>query len=64
MSQVEFVAVIKEIFGKWKVEVVQREGETIEAARERVQLLVTHSVQRLTLQVKNPEDVVLKWLKR
>ena len=36
MAQGEFIGVIREIFSKWRVEVVQHGMETPEAARERL----------------------------
>ena len=64
MAQVEFVSVIREIFSQWRVEVVQRAGETAAAARKRLAAVVADSSPKLTLQVNRPQDVVLRWVKR
>jgi cytochrome P450 len=64
MAQVEFVAVIATLFRYCKAEVVLREGETERQAKERLEQLMQESQPRLTLQIENPEDVVLRWVKR
>ncbi|TVY49350.1 putative cytochrome P450, partial [Lachnellula occidentalis] len=43
MSQVEFLATMWEIFCGWRIEIVQREGETVEDARKRAGALVEDS---------------------
>ncbi|RDI83693.1 hypothetical protein Vi05172_g6265 [Venturia inaequalis] len=64
MAQVEFVAVIATLFRSCKVEVVLREGESDIEARERLVMSMQESQPKLTLQIENPEDVVLRWLTR
>jgi cytochrome P450 len=64
MAQVEFVAVIATLFKFCRAEVVLREGETGEQARVRLEKLMQESQPRLTLQMQNPEDVVLRWATR
>lgn len=64
MAQVEFVAVIATLFRSCKVEVVCQPRETVEEARERLVKAMQESQPRLTLQIENPEDVVLRWVKR
>lgn len=64
MAQVEFVAVIQAIFSKWRVEIVQKAGETKEAAREKLMDIVADSSPKLTLQIDRPQDVALRWMKR
>jgi hypothetical protein len=58
------VAVIQTIFSKWRVEVVQKAGETKEAAREKLMDIVADSSPKLTLQIDRPQDVALRWMKR
>lgn len=64
MAQVEFVAVMREIFSKWRVEAVGRPGDTPEMARQRLQAVVDDSQPKFTLQVRRPKDVVLRWVRR
>ncbi|MCJ1310156.1 hypothetical protein MMC25_003817 [Agyrium rufum] len=64
MAQVEFIAVMREIFSTWRVEAAKKEGETIEMARERLAKVVEDSQPKITLQVKKPKDVLLKWVRR
>jgi hypothetical protein len=64
MSQVEFVAVFATIFSRWKVEVVLREGESMEQGRKRVEEVMEDSQSRLTLQMNRPRDVVLRFRER
>lgn len=61
MAEVEFVAVVQGVFGKWGVEVVERKGETQELARERLRGVMEDSVQKLKMQVRRPQDVQLRW---
>ena len=63
MAQVELVRVVSEIFREYRVDVVQKEGETVEEARARLQRLVDDSSPRLTNQMNQPE-VLLKYVKR
>ena len=64
MAQVEFVSVMRETFASWKVEAVERPGETREMARERMEAVVKASQPKVTLQVRRPSDVVLRWVRR
>jgi len=64
MSQVEFVAIMWEVFREWRVEVVRREGETAKAARERLAALVADSSMKLTVGMNRPQDAVLRFVKR
>jgi cytochrome P450 len=64
-SQVEFVATMATIFRDWRVDPVAFDGETIEAARERVlELIKTDSAMVLLLQMLHPEKAPLVWSKR
>jgi cytochrome P450 len=62
-SQVEFVAVFATLFRSAKCAPLLKDGETGEEARKRLENIMTNSVSKLTLQVKNPKDVMLKWVK-
>lgn len=64
MSQVEFVAVISTIFRSWRVEPITKAGETIALARERLKSVIADSQPMITLQMKNPREVQLKWTRR
>ncbi|KAI0411740.1 putative cytochrome P450 [Xylaria grammica] len=64
-SQVEFVATIASLFRDWRVDPVVFEGETIEAARERVlDLIKTDSAMVLLTQMLHPERAPLVWSRR
>jgi cytochrome P450 len=64
-SQVEFVATMASLFRDSRVDPVQLEGETIEAARKRVlNLIETDSGMVLLLQMLHPERAPLIWSKR
>ncbi|KAI1428246.1 putative cytochrome P450 [Xylaria sp. FL1777] len=64
-SQVEFVATIASLFRDWRVDPVTFEGETIEAARERVlELIKTDSAMVLLQQMLHPERAPLVWSRR
>lgn len=64
MSQVEFVSVIATLVSKCKVVPVELDGEDTAKARERLTKVMEDSETRLTLQIKKPEEVYLKWLGR
>lgn len=64
MAQVEFVATISTLLAKCRIEPVVREGERIEQARGRLEYLMQDSRVRLTLQMNNPQEVILKWVAR
>lgn len=61
-SQVEFVAVMAALFRTHRVRPVLREGETEAHARERVQIIVEDSAVRMTLQIKDPGRVRVRWV--
>ncbi|GAW20478.1 hypothetical protein ANO14919_099840 [Xylariales sp. No.14919] len=64
-SQVEFVATIASLFRDWRVDPVVFEGETVEAARERVlDLIKTDSAMVLLTQMLHPERAPLVWSRR
>lgn len=63
-SQVEFVAVIAQLLSGHTIEVVRNPGEAEEQARKRVFSVIRDSVVKLTLQVRRPESVKLKFVKR
>ncbi|TLS26232.1 hypothetical protein PpBr36_05045 [Pyricularia pennisetigena] len=64
MAQVEFVSVIMTLFGRCSVEPIPRDGENLEQARKRVLELAEDSEPGLTLQMKKPGDIRLRWTKR
>ena len=64
MSQVEFVSVFATIFRKWRVELVRRDGESIEESRKRVEEVMKDSQSRLTLQMNRPREVKVKFVAR
>ncbi|GKT51938.1 putative cytosine deaminase [Colletotrichum spaethianum] len=64
MSQVEFVTVIATLFRKCTAEPVPRKGESMEQARQRLLDLTQDSQPIVTLQMKRPKDVLLRWTRR
>lgn len=64
-SQVEFVATIATLFLDWRVDPVTNSGESLDAARRRVEHLIeTDSGPVLLLQMLHPERAPLVWKKR
>jgi hypothetical protein len=64
-SQVEFVATLATLFSDWRVDPVTSHGESLDAARERVENLTrTDSGSVLLLQMLHPERAPLAWKKR
>lgn len=59
MAQVEFVSTMRRIFWGWRVEVGEGEG-----ARERLRAVVDASQPKITLQVRDPGGVRLRWVRR
>jgi hypothetical protein len=64
MAQVEFVAVVREICSNYRVEAARLMGETEKDARERLKVIVRDSEQKVTMQIRRPREVVLRFLKR
>ncbi|KAF7506030.1 hypothetical protein GJ744_012277 [Endocarpon pusillum] len=64
MAQVEFVAVVQEVLGKWRVEPAERVGETREMAKERLHGLIQDSQPQVSQQLRHPEEVLLRFVKR
>lgn len=62
MAQVEFVATFATLFRSARCEVLKEEGETELQAKKRLQDLMADSMLRLTMQMKNPEKVKLRWI--
>ncbi|KAK3175927.1 hypothetical protein OEA41_007249 [Lepraria neglecta] len=64
MAEVEFVAVMYTIFGKWKVEPALGKGESELEARQILEALMADSQPRVTLQMNRPREVKLRWQER
>ncbi|OQU94990.1 hypothetical protein CLAIMM_01262 [Cladophialophora immunda] len=60
-SQVEFVAVVAQLFRNHRAAPVQEEGETMQDARRRVERVVQDSRVGLTVTIRHPERIRLKW---
>ena len=58
------MGVIRTIFAKWKVEAVGPKGETGLVAREWLRDVMRQSQPKITLQVRRPSDVRLRWTRR
>ncbi|KAI0099427.1 cytochrome P450 [Daldinia grandis] len=64
-SQVEFVATMAVLFLDWRVDPAVTKGETLDAARQRVEDLIKQdSGSVLLLQMLHPERAPLTWKKR
>lgn len=64
MSQVEFVAVMLTIFRSWRVEPIIKTGETVDLAREKLKSVMADSQPMITLQMRTPREVKLRWTRR
>jgi len=64
MAQVEFLSVIFTIFKDYRVEAVRLDGESSEEAQQRLWKVMLDSEPRLTLQMRKPQNAVMKWTKR
>jgi cytochrome P450 len=64
MSQVEFVSVVSTLLRKTTVEPIVMQNEGIGEARKRVLATARNSAPILTLQMKHPEDIRLRWIPR
>ena len=62
MAQVEFVATFATLFRSARCEVLKEEEETELQAKKRLEDLMADSLIRLTLQIKNQEEVKLRWI--
>lgn len=63
-SQVEFVAVIANLLREHTIEVITNLNETKDQACARVLSVVRDSDGKITLQMKRPDSIKLKFLKR
>ena len=63
-AQVEFVATMAALFRDYRAEPVALEGESSDAARERMLDVVKDSNVELLLQMRNPDSVSVKWSRR
>ena len=64
MSQVEFVAVLRQIFLGWRLQIAQRAEESEAQAREKLLGLIKESQPKVTQQLRRPDDVWLRFVKR
>jgi cytochrome P450 len=63
MAQVEFVATFATLFRSARCEPLLVGEETNKEARKRLENIMADSMQKLTLQVKDPKAVKLKWIR-
>lgn len=63
-SQVEFVSVLSTMLWKHKIEVEPRKGESFADVQKRVLDVVADSYTTFTLQMRNPQSVGIKIVKR
>jgi cytochrome P450 len=63
MAQVEFVAAFATMFRSSKCHPLRCVQETEEELRKRLEYLMADSIPRLTLQIRDPKEVKLKWIR-
>lgn len=63
-SQVEFVAVLSEVFREHEVQAVRQEGETQVEMRARILAAANDFAMRVSLQMKDPTAITLKLVPR
>lgn len=63
-SQVEFVAIISLLLSRYVINIVPREGESEQRARERCFAVINNSASELTLQMKDPTSIRLRLVAR
>ena len=61
LAQVEFVAVLSRLFGKYRVSAVSQDGETEDERRERIKAVLKDSGINITLKMNHPERISLRW---
>ena len=61
MAQVEFVATFATLFRSATCEALRGKEETERQATKRLEDLMADSMLRLTMQMKNPNEVKLRW---
>jgi cytochrome P450 len=64
MAQVEFVAVMASLFRKLNVEPVPVHGSDLKAAQQKLEASIADSAPILTLQMRKPKEVALRWTVR
>lgn len=62
MAQVEFVGTMFEIFQRCRIEPALEQGESVEQARAKLSSLMKDSQPQISLQMKEPEKVRLRWV--
>ncbi|PWY83684.1 cytochrome P450 [Aspergillus sclerotioniger CBS 115572] len=62
MSQVEFVATVATLFRHTRCEPLPQKGMTAEELQARLKELMEDSAQKLTIQVRRPNEVQLQWV--
>ncbi|PGH11916.1 hypothetical protein AJ79_04608 [Helicocarpus griseus UAMH5409] len=63
-SQVEFVAVVAHILSEYRIEVLRRDGESEEAARERLVGVLNEKFFDIGTHLRRPEDAGVRFVKR
>lgn len=64
MAQVKSIGTIRRMFAGWHIEVVAGESVTREMAGGRLRVFVNESQPKVRLQVRDPRQVVLRWVRR
>jgi cytochrome P450 len=64
MAQVEFVSILRAIVSEWTIEPAGNEGESLGSATQRLRKMIDESQPKMTLQVKDPEQVNLRFQSR
>lgn len=61
MAQVEFVATFATLFRSSKCHPLYGAHESEEELRKRLEYVMVNSIPKMTLQIRDPKDVKLKW---
>ena len=63
MAQVEFVATFATLFRSSKCHPLYGVQETEEELRKRLENVMEDSIPKLTLQIRDPKEVKLEWIR-
>lgn len=64
MAQVEFVSILRAIITEWTIEPAGFGGESLGSATQRLRRMIDESQPKMTLQIKDPEQMNLRFQRR
>jgi hypothetical protein len=64
MAQVEFVSILRAIVSEWTIEPAGNRGESLGSATQRLRKMIDESQPKMTLQIKDPEQMNLCFQRR